>query len=263
MHDDGHFDATVAATYDDPLDPMNQPAAIEPAVEFLASLAGDGRALEFAIGTGRIGLPLRRRGVEVHGIELSRAMLEHLRQKEGGDTIPVTVGDMTTARADGAFRLVYLVYNTIMNVTTQAGQVAVFRNAAAHLEPGGAFVIEVGVPDLQRLPFGETFRVFDFSERHFGIDEYDVVNQGLISHHFDVRGDEIRRSSGPFRYVWPSELDLMADDGRAAPSRALERLAARAVHERERQARLGLGEDAFGRMTHAWGTIQAWSIPLP
>ena len=147
---------------------MNQPAAIEPAVEFLASLAGDGRALEFAIGTGRIGLPLRRRGVEVHGIELSRAMLEHLRRKEGGDTIPVTVGDMTTARADGAFRLVYLVYNTIMNVTTQAGQVAVFRNAAAHLEPGGAFVIEVGVPDLQRLPFGETFRVFDFSERHIG-----------------------------------------------------------------------------------------------
>ena len=117
---------------------------------------------------------------------------------------------MTTARADGAFQLVYLVYNTIMNVTTQAGQVAVFRNAAAHLEPGGAFAIEVGVPDLQRLPFGETFRVFDFSERHMGIDEYDVVNQGLISHHFDVRGDEIRGSWGPFRYVWPAELDLMA-----------------------------------------------------
>jgi SAM-dependent methyltransferase len=211
MHEDGHFDSTVAATYDDPLDPMNQPAAIEPAVEFLASLAGDGRALEFAIGTGRIGLPLRRRGVEVHGIELSRAMLEHLRQKEGGDTIPITVGDMTTSRAEGDFRLVYLVYNTIMNVTTQAGQVAVFRNAAAHLEPGGSFVIEVGVPDLQRLPFGETFRVFDFSERHIGIDEYDVVNQGLVSHHFDDRGEEISRSSGPFRYVWPSELDLMAD----------------------------------------------------
>ena len=135
MHDDGHFDATIAATYDDPLDAMNQPAAIEPAVEFLASLTGDGRALEFAIGTGRIGLPLRRRGVEVHGIELSRAMLEHLEQKAGGGAIPVTVGDMTTARADGAFRLVYLVYNTIMNVTTQAGQVAVFRNAVAHLDP--------------------------------------------------------------------------------------------------------------------------------
>ena len=210
MHDDVQFDATIAATYDDPLDPMNQPTAIEPAVEFLAALAGHGRALEFAIGTGRIGLPLSRRGVEVHGIELSRAMLDHLRRKEAGDTIPVTVGDMTTARSDGAFRLVYLVYNTIMNVTTQAGQVAVFRNAAAHLEPGGAFVVEVGVPDLQRLPFGETIRPFDWSERHLGFDEYDIVNQGLVSHHFDLRGDEIRRSSGPFRYVWPSELDLMA-----------------------------------------------------
>jgi len=211
MHDDGYFDATIAATYDDPLDPMNQPAAIEPAVAFLSSLAGGGRVLEFAIGTGRIGLPLSRRGVEVHGIELSQAMLEHLRRKDGGDAIPVTVGDMTTARADGTFRLVYLMYNTITNVTTQAGQVAVFRNAATHLERDGVFVIEVGVPDLQRLPFGETIRPFDWSERHLGFDEYDVVNQGLISHHFDVRGDEIRRSSGPYRYVWPSELDLMAD----------------------------------------------------
>ena len=211
MHDDGHFDSTIAATYDDPLDPMNQPASIEPVVDFLAALARDGRALEFAIGTGRIGLPLRRRGVEVHGMELSRAMLEQLGRKGGGDAIPVTVGDMTTVRADGEFRLVYLVYNTIMNVTTQAGQVAVFRNAAAHLEPGGAFVIEVGVPDLQRLPFGETIRPFDWSELHLGFDEYDVVNQGLVSHHFDVRGDEISRSSGPFRYVWPSELDLMAE----------------------------------------------------
>jgi 16S rRNA A1518/A1519 N6-dimethyltransferase RsmA/KsgA/DIM1 with predicted DNA glycosylase/AP lyase activity len=138
MHDDGHFDATIAAGYDDPLDPMNQAAAIDPVVDVLAELAGDGRALEFAIGTGRIGVPLHRRGVEVHGIELSRAMLEQLRAKEGGADIPVTVGDMTTARADGLFRLVYLVYNTIMNVTTQAGQVAVFRNAAAHLEPAAS-----------------------------------------------------------------------------------------------------------------------------
>ena len=211
MHDDGYFGAAIAGAYDDPDDPMNQPAATNPVVAFLADLAGDGRVLEFAIGTGRIGLPLRRHGVDVHGIELSSAMLEQLRAKDGGDAIPVTVGDMTSARADGAFRLVYLVYNTIMNVTTQAGQVAVFRNAAAHLEPGGVFVIEVGVPDLQRLPKGETHRVFDFGERHIGIDEYDVVNQGLISHHFDVRDGQIMRSSGPFRYVWPSELDLMAD----------------------------------------------------
>ena len=211
MHDDGYFGAAIAGAYDDPNDAMNQPAAIDPATAFLAALAGDGRALEFAIGTGRIGLPLRRRGVEVHGIELSSAMLEQLRTKDGGETIPVTVGDMTSARADGTFRLVYLVYNTIMNVTTQAGQVAVFGNAAAHLEPGGVFVIEVGVPDLQRLPKGETHRVFDFGERHIGVDEYDVVNQGLVSHHFDVRDGQITRSSGPFRYVWPSELDLMAD----------------------------------------------------
>jgi SAM-dependent methyltransferase len=211
MHDDGYFGAAIADTYDDPDDPMNQPAAIDPAAAFLAELAGDGRALEFAIGTGRIGLPLRKRGVEVHGIELSRAMLEKLRGKEGGEAIPLTVGDMTSARADGMFRLVYLVYNTIMNVTTQSGQAAVFRNAAAHLESGGVFVIEVGVPDMQRLPRGETHRVFDFGERHIGIDEYDVVNQGLISHHFDIRDDTITRSSGPFRYVWPSELDLMAE----------------------------------------------------
>ena len=211
MHDDGHFDATIAAGYDDPDDPMNQAAAIDPVVDVLDALAGEGPALEFAIGTGRIGVPLRRRGVEVHGIELSNAMLEHLRAKAAGADIPVTVGDMTTARAEGTFRLVYLVYNTIMNVTTQPGQVAVFRNAAAHLEPGGVFVIEVGVPDLQLLPFGETHRVFDFGERHIGIDEYDVVNQGLISHHFDIREGQITSSSGPFRYVWPSELDLMAD----------------------------------------------------
>ena len=146
---------------------------------------------------------------------------------------------MATARADGAFQLVYLVYNTIMNVTTQAGQVAVFRNAAAHLEPGGAFVIEVGVPDLQRLPFGETFRVFDFSERHMGIDEYDVVNQGTDLAPLRCPRRRDPPLVGPFRYVWPAELDLMAAMAGLRPPRALERLAARAVHERERQARLG------------------------
>ena len=211
MDEDGYFGAAIATGYDDPDDPMNQAGAIDPVVDVLEALAASGRVLEFAIGTGRIGLPLRRRGVDVHGIELSKAMLQHLRSKEGGADIPVIVGDMTTARAEGTFRLVYLVYNTIMNVVTQQGQVAVFRNAAAHLEPGGAFVIEVGVPDLQLLPFGETHRVFDFGERHIGIDEYDVVSQGLVSHHFDIRNGRITSSSGPFRYVWPSELDLMAD----------------------------------------------------
>jgi SAM-dependent methyltransferase len=210
MHDDGHFGEEIASGYDDPMDVMNTAAAIDPAVDCLVDLAAGGRALELAIGTGRIGLPLSRRGVEVHGIELSRAMVERLRAKPGADAIEVAIGDMTSTRVDGSFSLVYLVYNTICNLTTQAGQVACFRNAAAHLAPGGCFVIEVGVPDLQRLPKGESFLVFDFGERHIGIDEYDVVNQGLVSHHYDVRGEEIRGSSGPFRYVWPSELDLMA-----------------------------------------------------
>jgi SAM-dependent methyltransferase len=209
MHDDGYFDAALAEQYDD--DPNFAPEVVEPAVDLLAELAGGGRALEFGIGTGRIALPLSRRGVPIHGIDLSRPMIAQLRGKPGSEAIEVTVGDFSTARVEGTFSLVYLVYNTIMNLTTQAGQVAVFRNAAAHLEPGGCFLIEVGVPDLQRLPHGETIRPFDWSERHLGFDEYDVVNQGMISHHFDIRGDEIRRSSGPFRYVWPSELDLMAE----------------------------------------------------
>ena len=156
-------------------------------------------------------MPLAARGVEVHGIDLSRAMVSRLRAKAGGDAIPVTIGDFATATVDGAFRLVYVVFNTIGNLTTQAEQVACFRNAAAHLEPGGCFVIEVGIPELWRLPPGERFVVFDFSESHWGIDEYDIANQGLISHHFQRRGDTIEKTSGPFRYVWPAELDLMAE----------------------------------------------------
>ena len=138
-------------------------------------------------------------------------MVTRLQAKPGGSDMPVVIGDFTTARVEGSFRLVYLVYNTIQNVTTQAGQVAAFRNAAAHLEPGGVFVIEVGMPDLQRLPAGEKIVPFDFSEYHVGFDEYDIVNQGLISHHFTKRGEGWEYSSGPFRYVWPSELDLMAE----------------------------------------------------
>jgi SAM-dependent methyltransferase len=208
--EDGHFGESVAARYDETSDSMFAPAVVDPIVEVLAGLAGDGRALELGIGTGRIALPLRARGVDVHGIDLSRAMVERLRAKPGGDEIPVTIGDFATAKADGLFRLVYVVWNTIMNVTTQAGQVAAFRNAAAHLEPGGRFVVEVGVPDLRRLPPGERFVVFDGGPDHWGVDEYDVVNQGLISHHFQRRADVFEPSSGPFRYVWPAELDLMA-----------------------------------------------------
>jgi SAM-dependent methyltransferase len=208
--EDGYFGEPVAATYDETSDRMFDPGVVGPTVDFLAELAGDGRALELGIGTGRIALPLAARGVEVHGIDLSRAMVERLRAKPGGEGIGVTIGDFATARADGSFRLAYLVFNTIMNLTSQAAQVACFRNVAEHLEPGGRFVIEVGVPDLQRLPPGERFVVFDASETHWGIDEYDVANQGLISHHFQVVEGGVERSSGPFRYVWPAELDLMA-----------------------------------------------------
>jgi SAM-dependent methyltransferase len=208
--EDGYFDEPVAATYDETSDEMFAPDVVGPTVDFLAELAGEGRALELGIGTGRIALPLAARGVEVHGIELSRAMAARLRAKPGGEEIGITIGDFSTAQAKGTFRLVYLVFNTIMNLTTQAAQVACFRNVAEHLEPGGVFVIEVGVPDLQRLPPGERFVVFDGRETHWGIDEYDVANQGLISHHFQIMDGKVEKSSGPFRYVWPSELDLMA-----------------------------------------------------
>jgi SAM-dependent methyltransferase len=209
-HDDGFFDESVAARYDESDADMFDPAVVDPAVDFLAELAGGGRALELAIGTGRIALPLAARGVEVHGIELSEAMVARLRAKPGGAQIPITIGDFTSARADGTFALAYLVYNTIQNVTTQEGQVACFRNVAAHLDPGGCFVIEVEVPSLQRIPRGERFRVFAASEDHWGIDEYDVETQAAFSHHFERIDGRWEFSSMPFRYVWPAELDLMA-----------------------------------------------------
>jgi SAM-dependent methyltransferase len=211
VHDDGHFDERVAASYDETSATMFDPAVVDPAVDLLAELADGGRALEFAIGTGRIGLPLSQRGVDVHGIDLSEAMVARLRAKPGGDAIPVTIGDIATTRVEGSFSLVYLVYNTISNLTSQASQVACFQNAAAHLVPGGRFVIEVSVPDLRGLPHGEVFRVFDVgADGHWGIDEYDVATQGLISHHLWIEDDHVERFSAPFRYVWPSELDLMA-----------------------------------------------------
>jgi SAM-dependent methyltransferase len=210
MDEDGRFNEEVAQTYDEYRDPMFSAEVIDPAVDFLVRQARGGRALEFAIGTGRIALPLAGRGVEVSGIDMSKAMVARLRAKPGGSDLPVVVGDFSAVRVEGSFRLVYLVYNTIQNVTSQQGQVATFANAAAHLEPGGVFVIEVGMPDLQRLPVGEKVVPFDLGDYHVGVDEYDVANQGLISHHFTKRGDRWEYSSGPFRYVWPSELDLMA-----------------------------------------------------
>jgi len=205
-----HFGEDVAAHYDDPSDEMFQPAAIGPVVDVLAGLAGDGAALELGIGTGRVALPLAQRGVEVHGIDLSTAMVARLRAKPGGDEIPVAIGDFATARAEGRFSLAYLVFNTIQNLTTQDEQVACFENVAAHLEPDGQFVIEVGVPQLQRLLPGETVRPFALTPTHLGFDEFDVARQGLVSHHYELIDGVWRSDSVPFRYVWPSELDLMA-----------------------------------------------------
>ncbi|HEY8644585.1 MAG TPA: class I SAM-dependent methyltransferase [Gaiellaceae bacterium] len=210
MHDDGYFDERVAARYDESAAEMFDPAVVEPVVDLLVELAGSGRALELGIGTGRIALPLAQRGVPVHGIELSTAMVATLRAKPGSDHIDVTIGDFATTTVDGTFSVAYLVFNTILNLTTQAAQVACFRNVAAHLAPGGCFVIEVGVPGLQRLPPGETIHAFHVSETRWGFDEYDVANQGLTSHHFEIVDGRVERLSVPFRYAWPSELDLMA-----------------------------------------------------
>jgi SAM-dependent methyltransferase len=205
-----HFGEGVAERYDRSAADMFEPAAVDPVVDFLADLAGGGAALELGIGTGRIALPLARRGVPVHGIDLSAAMVARLRAKPGADQIGVTVGDFATTTVEGRFSVAYLVFNTIMNLTTQDGQVACFQNVAAHLEPGGCFVVEVMVPDLQRLPPGETFRPFTVSPARLGFDEYDVVSQGLVSHHYAVVDGNLEVASVPFRYVWPAELDLMA-----------------------------------------------------
>ena len=206
-----HWGKDIAERYDAGSAAMFDPAVLEPTVTLLAELAGEGRALEFAIGTGRVGLALNERGVPVHGIELSPHMLDQLRQKPGAERLGLTLGDMTSTRVDGSFRLVYLVFNTIMNVTTQDDQVEVFVNAAHHLEPGGAFVVEVLVPQLRRLPPGERGRVFAMSDDHVGIETFDDV-EGQISwsHHWTQVGDSFVYSSAPYRYVWPAELDLMA-----------------------------------------------------
>jgi len=210
VDEDGYFDERVAATYDESAADMFDQAVVDPVVDFLVELAGSGRALELGIGTGRIAVPLARRGVPVHGIELSKAMAARLHAKPGAEDIGVTIGDFATTTVEGKFSVAYLVFNTIGNLTTQSAQVACFRNVAAHLDPGGCFVIEVGIPDLQRLPPGDTMRVFHAGETHWGIDEYDVANQGLTSHHFELVDGRFELHSVPFRYTWPAELDLMA-----------------------------------------------------
>jgi SAM-dependent methyltransferase len=202
----------VAEVYDQTYRAKFEPSVLDPIVDLLTGLAGGGPALEFAVGTGRVALPLSARGVAVHGLELSPHMAARLGAKPGADAIPVTIGDMTTTRVPGApFTLVYLVANTIMNVTAQDAQLAVFANAAAQLEPGGCFVVEVIVPQLRRVPPGETARVFTLDPDHVGIETFDdVAAQIAWSHHWIEANGRLMRHSAPYRYVWPSELDLMA-----------------------------------------------------
>jgi SAM-dependent methyltransferase len=204
-----YFDGEIAENYDLAPD-IFDPAVVDPIVSFLADLAGGGAALELGMGTGRIALPLSRRGVRVHGIELSPAMVARLQTKSNADDIAVTIGDFASTQVEGTFRLAYLVYNTITNLTTQDEQVACFRNVARHLEPGGVFVIELEVPPLQRLPPGETVRAFVVDPPHLGFDEVDIATQQGVSHHYWVGGGKGVVHSFPYRFVWPSELDLMA-----------------------------------------------------
>jgi SAM-dependent methyltransferase len=211
MRQEEIWDAETAQRYDTPGSGMFAPEVLEPVVNYLAKLTGNGRALEFAIGTGRVAVPLARRGIPVSGIELSRPMVEKLRTKADEAAIPVVIGDMATARAPGEYTLVYLVYNTISNLLSQAEQVACFRNAARHLSPGGRFVIELWVPELRKLPPGQSATVYHVEPGYIGLDTYDVVQQHVVSHHFrfgEDRRAELFRS--PHRYIWPAELDLMA-----------------------------------------------------
>lgn len=207
---DGYFGERVAARYDDTSKEMFRAEVVESTADFLAELAAGGAALELGIGTGRVALPLKRRGVAVHGIDLSRSMVKRMRAKPGGAEIDVTIGDFATARVDGTFTLAYLVYNTVMNLTSQEAQVACFRNVAAHLAPGGCFVVEVMVPELRLLPPGQLVRPYPPNGARWAYDVYDIATQEMSSNYLtiaDGRGDV---HSVPFRYVWPAELDLMA-----------------------------------------------------
>jgi SAM-dependent methyltransferase len=211
MRQEDIWDVDTAQRYDTPGTGMFAPEVLGPTAERLADLAGGGRALEFAIGTGRVAVPLARRGVPVTGIELSQPMIDQLRTKVDEAAIPVVAGDMATAVAPGRFALVYLVFNTIANLLTQQEQVACFRNAARHLEPGGRFVIELWVPELRKLPPGQHATVWTIEPGYIGLDTYDVLRQHVVSHHFRFgEAHEATVHRTPHRYIWPAELDLMA-----------------------------------------------------
>lgn len=215
-----YFGERIAETYEAKWPGLFDPAVVEPVVSFLAGLAGSGAALELGIGTGRIALPLSQRGIRVQGIDLSPAMVAQLRAKPGAESIGVAIGDFATTRVDGTFKLAYLVRNTITNLTTQDEQVECFCNVAAHLESGGCFVIENYIPELRRLPPGETVHPFTVTPAHLGFEEYDVASQVAYSRHYWVVDGQLETRSTPHRYVWPSELDLMA------------RIAGMTLHER-------------------------------
>ncbi len=204
------FNASVAATYDADSPEMFDPALLDATVDFLAGLAGTGPALEFAIGTGRVALPLAARGVNVQGIDISEPMVAKLYEKPGGEAIPVTIGDIATTRVPGDFQLVYIPYNSITNLTNQAEQVSCFENAARHLRSGGFFVVEVFVPELQRLPHGEKYLPFKVDPSHLGFDEFDVLNQICESNHYFVGRDGVSYFKSRHRYAYPAEFDLMA-----------------------------------------------------
>ena len=207
---DGFFGEDVASTYDERTAGMFDAAVVEPVVELLARFAGNGGALEFGIGTGRIALPLAAGGVRVAGIDSSEAMVARLRAKPGGEHIDVTIGDFATARVSGEFSVVYLVFNTIFNLVTQDAQVACFENAASHLRSGGRFLIETAVPDLQLLPPGQTIVPFRADPEGVSFDVYDVVTQRFSSQHYVFSPSGVEAHPFEFRYAWPAELDLMA-----------------------------------------------------
>ncbi|MEW1724985.1 class I SAM-dependent methyltransferase [Streptomyces sp. NPDC093109] len=214
MTQDELWDRETADSYDTPGIGAFSPEVLEPTVDWLVELSGGGKVLEFAVGTGRVAVPLTQRGVDVVGVEMSAAMIDQLRTKVDDAALPVVVGDMATVRVPGAgaFQLVYLVYNTISNLLTQAEQVACFRNAARHLAPGGCFVVELWVPELRKLPPGQRAMVWEVQAGYVGLDTYDVLRQQVVSHHFRFGegSREARLFRSPHRYIWPAELDLMA-----------------------------------------------------